>query len=298
MRGLYERATGQAHGANTEHTYRILVAGREIAQVARQEASGSIVDEQTTYLHANAPGSPELLTDRDGDEVARRSFDPFGDLESGSFGNVRVGFTGHEHDQDVELIDMLGRAYDPKLGLFLSIDPALLSNISGQGLTEYRKRIGMAGDNGALPYDEGAFDFGVLAGERSNYARVLSTPRGIQGPNDTQAASPSLQPEAMGVYSYGNNNPLVLVDPDGRNPIAIVAVALIAASISGDTPEEGSGSKEMFVAGAYLLGARALFRGSIKPPAPILEERCAMEGLPGMGASTVRTKYRRHSEGD
>ncbi|MBS1646824.1 MAG: hypothetical protein JST67_05745 [Bacteroidetes bacterium] len=35
------------------------------------------------------------------------------------------GFTGHEHLQNFDLINMNGRVYDSKLGLFLSIDPLM-----------------------------------------------------------------------------------------------------------------------------------------------------------------------------
>jgi RHS repeat-associated protein len=36
---------------------------------------------------------------------------------------MRLGFTGHEHDDEVGLIKMKGRLYDAEIGRFISADP-------------------------------------------------------------------------------------------------------------------------------------------------------------------------------
>jgi len=36
---------------------------------------------------------------------------------------ILTGFTGHEHDPDLGLINMKGRLYDPAIGRFISADP-------------------------------------------------------------------------------------------------------------------------------------------------------------------------------
>ncbi|MBS1646821.1 MAG: hypothetical protein JST67_05730 [Bacteroidetes bacterium] len=66
---------------------------------------------------------------------AEQSFDPWGRYRNPNdwtYTNVRPptgiiyrGFTGHEHLQNFDLINMNGRIYDSKLGLFLSIDPLM-----------------------------------------------------------------------------------------------------------------------------------------------------------------------------
>jgi RHS repeat-associated protein len=49
----------------------------------------------------------------------------------------RVGFTGHEDEDDLGLVNMRGRIYDPKLGRFLQTDPIVSSPASGQSWNPY-----------------------------------------------------------------------------------------------------------------------------------------------------------------
>ncbi|MEO7592918.1 MAG: RHS repeat-associated core domain-containing protein, partial [Byssovorax sp.] len=45
---------------------------------------------------------------------------------------VRSGFTGHEHDDDLGLINMGGRMFDPVIRRFLSPDPHVTNPLLGQ----------------------------------------------------------------------------------------------------------------------------------------------------------------------
>jgi RHS repeat-associated protein len=47
------------------------------------------------------------------------------------------GFTGHEHLDNLDLIHMNGRVYDPQLGRFISADPFVSSPYVGQSLNRY-----------------------------------------------------------------------------------------------------------------------------------------------------------------
>ena len=47
------------------------------------------------------------------------------------------GFTGHEHVDDLRLIHMNGRMYDPQLGRFLSVDPVIQFPTDSQSLNPY-----------------------------------------------------------------------------------------------------------------------------------------------------------------
>ena len=49
---------------------------------------------------------------------------------------MRLGFTGHEEDFELGLVNMVGRLYDPKIGRFLTPDP-VTTDLSGQGLNGY-----------------------------------------------------------------------------------------------------------------------------------------------------------------
>jgi RHS repeat-associated protein len=52
------------------------------------------------------------------------------------YGDVRYGFTGHEHD-DRHLVNMRGRIYDAQLGRFLSTDPIIGHLLDGQSYNSY-----------------------------------------------------------------------------------------------------------------------------------------------------------------
>ncbi len=79
--------------------------------------------------------------------VNRRSYDPFGAARNGDYsprpnGTLNLagtihGFTGHTHADDVALIHMNGRIYDPNLGRFLSVDPIVQFPASTQSLNPY-----------------------------------------------------------------------------------------------------------------------------------------------------------------
>jgi hypothetical protein len=68
--------------------------------------------EQTLYLQEEALGSVGLVTDNKGGEVERTYFDPFGEKVNAlgepiapHLGDVKLGFTGHRHDDELGLID-------------------------------------------------------------------------------------------------------------------------------------------------------------------------------------------------
>ncbi len=137
---LYERTSdGEADGER-EHRYRIHAAGRQVAQVTLYELAGEITEDAVQYLHSDALGSPEVITDENGDLVDRRAFDPFGKLEAGDLPgtpSVSTGFTGHEHDTELGWINMGGRIYDPTVARFLTPDPIIQAPYSSQGLNAY-----------------------------------------------------------------------------------------------------------------------------------------------------------------
>jgi RHS repeat-associated protein len=82
-----------------------------------------------------------------GASATLRTYDPFGAARNGNMvarhngtlnlGDTIHGFTGHTHADDVGLIHMLGRVFDPNLGRFLSVDPVVDSDAGSQGLNPY-----------------------------------------------------------------------------------------------------------------------------------------------------------------
>jgi RHS repeat-associated protein len=76
------------------------------------------------YYHQDHLQGVAFETGDQGAIVAESAFDPYGgDLHATT---EPYAFTGKERDADTGLYDFGARAYDPKLGLFLSPDPAVL----------------------------------------------------------------------------------------------------------------------------------------------------------------------------
>ncbi|WP_300754620.1 RHS repeat-associated core domain-containing protein [Janthinobacterium sp.] len=116
-------------------------------------ALGSIVLVKVEYWHKDHLGSLVATTDHTGAVTARYSYDPFGkrrtasgnydpdgklvyDWNNTSSGTDR-GYTGHEHLDDVGLIHMNGRIFDPRLGLFLQGDPFIQDPTNLQNYNRY-----------------------------------------------------------------------------------------------------------------------------------------------------------------
>jgi RHS repeat-associated protein len=94
--------------------------GLNVDQVLAQDSSTGML-----WALADRLGSIDLLTDKDGVVVDKRSFDSFGRVLSESNPSVsfRYGYTGRERDLESGLSYYRARYYDPNVGRFISIDP-------------------------------------------------------------------------------------------------------------------------------------------------------------------------------
>ncbi len=85
------------------------------------------------YLLPDHLGSPATVLDEDFTVIEKLSFDPWGqrrDTDWSAASNeitatTPIGFTGHEMDDEISLVNMNARMYDPVLGRFLSADPLI-----------------------------------------------------------------------------------------------------------------------------------------------------------------------------
>ncbi|QSQ18773.1 VCBS repeat-containing protein [Pyxidicoccus parkwayensis] len=143
--GLYEMrrtVTGAA-----VHAFNIVGGDRPVAQVSwATDAGGQVTARKVLYLHADHQDSVETITDEAGAVFEHMRYEPFGGRRHPQSlgspqtrGNARVrqGFTGHEHDEEVNLINMKGRMYDPTLARFLSPDPLMKGPRTSQTLNRY-----------------------------------------------------------------------------------------------------------------------------------------------------------------
>ncbi|WP_181790316.1 RHS repeat-associated core domain-containing protein [Myxococcus llanfairpwllgwyngyllgogerychwyrndrobwllllantysiliogogogochensis] len=138
--GLYQR---RKKGLTTTHILNIPSPEGVIAEVSWDEGSTT---ESTRYFLNDPQGSPDTVTDASGTVLERIKYEPFGARRQASnlaqaftsgHSGARRGFTGHEHDDELGLINMRGRVYDPRLMKFLSVDPVIAQPGSAQSHNAY-----------------------------------------------------------------------------------------------------------------------------------------------------------------
>jgi len=146
---LYEKVThGSGSSATVEHKQMIYADGQMVAMhVAKKNSSGSLLSRKTRYMHSDPLGSVDTVTDAAGNVVERQGFTPFGARRAGNWRgdssfNVNAlfsnrGYTGHEHIDEVGVIHMNGRVYDPELGRFMSADPHIQAPHNTQSYNRY-----------------------------------------------------------------------------------------------------------------------------------------------------------------
>ncbi|MFT3765275.1 MAG: FG-GAP-like repeat-containing protein [Minicystis sp.] len=159
---LFERVTPMA-GGPVERRYYIRSPERVVAVVTRLgTAAGTPV-----YLHTDNIGSVDAITDATGKVIERRSYDAFGARRGPAWSAppaafapaTTKGFTGHEADEELGLVNMKGRVYDPKLGRFLTPDPIVSAPYFGRSWNPYSYVL-----NNPLKYvDPSGFDWTIAA---------------------------------------------------------------------------------------------------------------------------------------
>jgi RHS repeat-associated protein len=124
--GAYEK---HVEGNTVRHIYQIQGPNGLVAIYKKEGGSGEMY-----YVHTDHLGSVHTVTGQDKTVKGRYYYDAWGNrkeqsLDGSGFGStenlpwLHRGYTGHEHIEEVNLINMNGRMYDPVLGRFLSPDP-------------------------------------------------------------------------------------------------------------------------------------------------------------------------------
>jgi RHS repeat-associated protein len=138
--GLYERVTEMGSAATADRYY-IYSPERAVAVVTRGGATPG-----TKYLHVDHLGSVNAVTKENGAVDERRSYDAYGQRRNPEWGQppppawnskTTKDFTGHESDEELGLVNMKGRIFDPKLGRFMTTDPVVADLYSGQSFNAY-----------------------------------------------------------------------------------------------------------------------------------------------------------------
>ena len=133
----HSREAGAGKSALTEEKYYI----GDVIITKRSNQTSSIF-----YQLKDDQGSTLMVTDDSGKEVNRYYYTPFGEqrdmslspLPSSMLQPSRYGYTGHEHMEGLDIINMGGRIYSHSLRRFLQADPLVAHPLFSQSYNPYQ----------------------------------------------------------------------------------------------------------------------------------------------------------------
>jgi RHS repeat-associated protein len=144
--GLYEKHEGNSA---TRHVYHLVGSDEPIGEIVYTESGKHTQPGTTTLSYAltDALGSTLAVTDASGTVSETDYYDLWGqrtkvdgsplDQPTLFQSLISAGFTSQPHDDDLALINMQGRLYDPALGRFLSADPIVGNAAFSQSWNAY-----------------------------------------------------------------------------------------------------------------------------------------------------------------
>lgn len=179
--GLYERSR-KSDGSET-HKF-IISDGVQVTQY--KSAANQWTAQSTRYLLKDHLGSVDVITDEQGNALNQLSFNAWGQRRTGTWNSfsgselsalitqlqqdaLSKGYTGHEMDDEVGLINMKGRIYDPALGRFLSADP----HIQAPGDSQSYNRYSYVKNNPLSYTDPSGYFFKSFNRFMKKYGRVI-----------------------------------------------------------------------------------------------------------------------------
>ena len=125
----------------------VSAGGSVIAEIKQLTSNANVTSEQTRYFQRDSLGSTSVITDESGNVLARLAYEPFGKRRQATgpqdSGNAitdplgQRGFTNHEHMDELGLINMNGRVYDPMTARFISADPMIQAPMNSQSYNRY-----------------------------------------------------------------------------------------------------------------------------------------------------------------
>jgi RHS repeat-associated protein len=142
---LFEKVTKPSAVIEYKH---YIFAGQQPIAIRTLRSSGT---NDVRYLHKDHLGSLDVATNESGSVVLRLAYDAFGkrrnatawsgSLPAGDWTTIASfthrGFTFHEELDNVDLIHMNGRVYDPNIARFISADPEVQAPLMSQSLNRY-----------------------------------------------------------------------------------------------------------------------------------------------------------------
>jgi RHS repeat-associated protein len=143
--GLLEKLTTSSSG-RTHWKHLISTPSGQIQVIRRSDGTSEVLYSATDHL-----GSVDVVTNSAASVVARLSYTAHGARRNSTTwigaptssewldiaSTTRRGFTGHEHLDNISLVHMNGRIFDPQLGRFISADPYIDGADTTQGWNRY-----------------------------------------------------------------------------------------------------------------------------------------------------------------
>jgi RHS repeat-associated protein len=266
--GLYEQLTKD--NGEIERKHYIYAAGQLVAQHIVSTTQGT----QTRYLHKDALGSIDLITDAHANVVDRRSFDAWGKLRNLPWQAMaqlddplyltqlpftNKGYTGHENVQEVNLIHMNGRMYDVTLARFISADPHIQANALSQNYNRYSYVM-----NNPMKYtDPSGFFFKKLFSKvKSALSKAFNAVKPYVGLIATLAVGAFCIPCTAGIISSAITGAAIGALSAAATGGNILQGALIGGFTAGSARWIGGANKIFGKARAFDIG-RSLAHGAV-----------------------------------
>lgn len=225
-----------------------VVAGGDTVAVRNSGSDGSV---RLRWQHKDHLGSVVALTDETGAVAERLSFDAWGkrrnpngsDDPAGALTSQATrGFTGHEMLDDVDLVHMNGRVYDPITARFTSADPRVDRKFGSQGWNRYA----YVGNNPLTNIDP------------SGYSWVSNTVGRMLGPVAGLSFIPAVHRVEQRVFSNQIAASALMASSVFCGPYAAACAAANAAYLSS---LHGGGLMDMGKAAAIAYVTAAAFQG-------------------------------------
>jgi RHS repeat-associated protein len=177
--GIFEQVTTSA--GVVEHRFFVHSPERAIAVVTRGGLTPG-----TRFLHTDHLGSVDVVTKEDGSIDERRSYDAYGARRNPEWGKpsgaftsrTTRGYTGHEEDDDLGLVNAKGRMYDSRLARFTTTDPVIADIWSGQSLNRYAyvdgNPLAFTDPTGFSPEETKYFESSQILGEEMKVGSTIT----------------------------------------------------------------------------------------------------------------------------
>jgi RHS repeat-associated protein len=235
------------------------------------------------YFHRDHLGSTVLVTNDTGAVMARYSFDAWGKRRNADWSSTLTdtlglaadrGFTGHEHYDLFDLVDMNGRIYDPVIGRFTSPDPYIQDITNLQSLNRYSYVL-----NCPLSYTDPSGYWNVFKAIKSVFkgiGNVVSKAVEWVGDNWRQIAT-TIITIAVGSFTAGGG---IVLSGAATGFASTVTGTLLAGGNIGDAFKAG-------IKGAVIGGITAQLTFGVGEYVKNPFERAIAHGLVQGGASSA-----------